>query len=59
MPAEAASFPRDSTTDIQAAYAADAMSTGYTNKPGKTAQLIAADADTVIPSPGEITEQLT
>jgi phosphoglycolate phosphatase-like HAD superfamily hydrolase len=35
MSAAAASFLGDSTTDIQAAYAAGAMSTGYTNKPGK------------------------
>ena len=58
VPAAAAAFLGDSTTDIAAAHAANAMSIGYTNKPGKTVQLGTAGADTVIHTPAQITEEL-
>ncbi|MGH8918930.1 MAG: HAD family hydrolase [Actinomycetes bacterium] len=48
VPATAATFVGDSVTDIHAARAAHTMSIGYANKPGKTAELMAAGADTVI-----------
>lgn len=58
VPAAAATFLGDSVTDIKAAHAAGTMSIGYTNKPGKTAQLITAGADTVIRAPAIIAEQI-
>jgi phosphoglycolate phosphatase len=59
VPATAATFLGDSTTDIAAAHAAGTMSIGYTNKRGKTSQLITAGAETVIRTPAIITEQIT
>ncbi len=58
VPATAAAFLGDSTTDITAAHAAGTMSIGYTNKPGKTSELTTAGADTVIHTPATITEQI-
>jgi HAD superfamily hydrolase (TIGR01509 family) len=58
VPAAAAAFLGDSTTDIAAAHAASTMSIGYTNKPGKTTQLFTAGADTVIHTLAEIIEQI-
>ncbi|MGB9279402.1 MAG: HAD-IA family hydrolase [Pseudonocardiaceae bacterium] len=58
VPAAAAAFLGDSTTDITAAHSAGTMSIGYTNKPGKTSQLITAGADTMIHTPAAITEQI-
>jgi phosphoglycolate phosphatase-like HAD superfamily hydrolase len=59
VPAAAAAFLGDSTTDITAAHSAGTMSIGYTNKPGKSSQLITAGADAMIHSPATITEQIT
>lgn len=58
VPAAAAAFLGDSTTDITAAHSAGTMSIGYTNKPGKTSQLITAGADAMIHTPTAITEQV-
>jgi HAD superfamily hydrolase (TIGR01549 family) len=58
IPPATATFLGDSTTDIQAAHAAGTMSIGYTNKPGKKADLLAAGAGTVIHTPTKITKQL-
>jgi hypothetical protein len=54
-PPAAATFVGDSVTDIEAARAAHTMSIGYTNKPNKTAELMTASADTVIPTPATLT----
>jgi phosphoglycolate phosphatase len=56
--AAAATFFGDSITDVQAACAAGTMSIGYTNKPGKAAELMTAGADTVIHAPVKIAEQI-
>jgi phosphoglycolate phosphatase len=58
VPPAAAAFLGDSTTDITAAHAAGTISIGYTNKPGKTSQLIAAGADAITHTPTTITEQI-
>jgi HAD superfamily hydrolase (TIGR01549 family) len=58
VPAGVATFLGDSTTDVQAAHAAGTMSIGYTNKPGKKADLLAAGADTVIYTPARVIKQL-
>jgi phosphoglycolate phosphatase len=58
VPAAAAAFLGDSTTDITAAHSAGTISIGYTNKPGKTNQLITAGADATIHTPATITEQI-
>jgi phosphoglycolate phosphatase len=58
IPPAAATFLGDSTTDIQAAHASDTMSIGYTNKPGKTTELMTAGANTVIYTLTKIIEQL-
>ena len=58
VPAAAATFLGDSLTDIQAARAAHTMSIGYANKPRKTAELMTAGADTVIPTPATLTAQI-
>jgi len=57
MPPAAATFVGDSVTDIEAARASHTISIGYTNKPSKTAELMTAGADTVIPTPATWTEQ--
>ncbi|MGH3789212.1 MAG: HAD family hydrolase [Pseudonocardiaceae bacterium] len=54
VPTTAAAFVGDSVTDIHAARAAHIMSIGYANKPGKTAELMTAGADTVIHTPTEL-----
>lgn len=59
VPPAAATFLGDSLTDIQAARAAGTMSIGYANKPRKTAELMAAGADTVISTPATLVEQIT
>jgi phosphoglycolate phosphatase-like HAD superfamily hydrolase len=46
-------------TDIEAARAAHTIFIGYTNKPSKTAELMTAGTDTVIPTPATLTEQIT
>ncbi|MGH3853081.1 MAG: HAD family hydrolase [Pseudonocardiaceae bacterium] len=53
-----ATFVGDSVTDIQAARAAGTMSIGYANKLRKTAELMAAGADTVISTPAALAEQI-
>ncbi|MGH3696056.1 MAG: HAD family hydrolase [Pseudonocardiaceae bacterium] len=58
VPASTVAFLGDSVTDITAAHAAGTMSIGYSNKPDKATQLIAAGADTVIRTPATITAQL-
>jgi phosphoglycolate phosphatase len=58
VPAGAATFLGDSTTDVQAAHAAGTMSIGYTNKPGKKAELMTGGAGTVVHTPAAITKQL-
>jgi phosphoglycolate phosphatase len=58
VPAAAAAFLGDSTTDITAAHSAGTISIGYTNKAGKTNQLITAGADAIIHTPATITEQI-
>lgn len=45
--------------NIDAARAAHTMSISYTTKPSKTAELMTADADTVIPTPATLTKQTT
>ena len=46
-------------TDIEVARAAHTTSIGYTNKPNKTAELMIAGADTVIPTLATLSEQIT
>lgn len=58
VPAAAAAFLGDSTTDITAAHSAGTISIGYTNKPGKTSQFITAGPDAMIHTPTAITEQI-
>lgn len=58
IPPTTATFLGDSTTDVQAAHAAGTMSIGYTNKPGKRADLVTAGAGTVINTPAKVTKQL-
>lgn len=58
VPAATATFLGDSVTDIEAARAAGTMSIGYANKPGKTAELITAGADTVIRTPATLPQQI-
>ncbi|MEU8335545.1 HAD family hydrolase [Micromonospora tulbaghiae] len=49
----------DSTTDVQAAHAAQARCIGYANKPDKAAQLRAVGADAVIASMHDLAAALT
>ncbi|MGH3901110.1 MAG: HAD family hydrolase [Pseudonocardiaceae bacterium] len=58
VPAAAATFVGDSVTDIDAARAADTMSIGYANKPGKIAEFVSAGADAVIRTPATLSEHL-
>ncbi|HEX3731809.1 MAG TPA: HAD hydrolase-like protein [Mycobacteriales bacterium] len=56
--ADEAIFIGDSTTDVEAAHAANVACIGYANKPGKLQRLTEAGADAVVTSMSEIEQMV-